>query len=74
MLAKFTHTALTVFATVLLTVAWLPGESAAQQYRGRQLLAGDPAPDFKLKTVDGTREIQLAAFDKPVVLFFGSFT
>jgi Ca2+-binding EF-hand superfamily protein len=37
---------------------------------------GDPAPDFTLKTQDGSRQVQLAEFrgQKPVVLIFGSFT
>ena len=37
---------------------------------------GDPAPDFKLRTKDGEREVQLSSFKgrRPVVLVFGSFT
>ena len=37
---------------------------------------GDQAPDFKLRTHDGRREIQLGESrgKKPVVLVFGSFT
>jgi len=40
------------------------------------LRAGDPAPDFKLKTRDGSREVQLSGFKgkRPVVLVFGSYT
>jgi len=35
---------------------------------------GQPAPDFKLKLLDG-KEVQLASLkDKPVVLVFGSCT
>ncbi|MGI9516333.1 MAG: hypothetical protein ACR2NP_04760 [Pirellulaceae bacterium] len=41
---------------------------------GRALVAGDEAPNFKLKTVDGSQQVELADFDQPVVLFFGSFT
>lgn len=37
---------------------------------------GSVAPNFKLKTVDGSREVDLASFKgkKPVVLVFGSYT
>ena len=37
---------------------------------------GDVAYLFKLKTVEGDREVALASFkgDKPVALFFGSYT
>ncbi len=37
---------------------------------------GDPAPDFKLKTKDGAREVTLSGFKgkSPVVLIFGSYT
>jgi hypothetical protein len=37
---------------------------------------GDKAPDFKLKTKDGQREVEISSFkgQKPVVLVFGSFT
>lgn len=37
---------------------------------------GDVAPNFKLKTLDEKREIELARFkgSKPVVLVFGSYT
>ena len=37
---------------------------------------GDVAYLFKLKTVEGDREVDLASFkgDKPVALFFGSYT
>jgi len=40
------------------------------------LRAGDAAPDFKLKTKDGSREVQLSGFKgkRPVVLVFGSYT
>ncbi len=41
-----------------------------------QLKVGSPAPDFKLKTADGKREVQLSSFKgkRPVVLVFGSYT
>ena len=37
---------------------------------------GDMAPDFKLKTLDGSRTMRLSQFrgKKPVVLIFGSYT
>ncbi len=37
---------------------------------------GDDAPNFKLKSLDGKRETELATFkgEKPVVLIFGSYT
>ena len=40
------------------------------------LKVGDPAPDFKLRTVDGKREVRLSEFrgQRPVVLIFGSYT
>jgi len=40
------------------------------------LRVGDAAPDFKLKTKDGTRDVQLSGFKgkRPVVLVFGSYT
>ena len=67
----------------VLLIAAAPG--FAQQQQGRQrgdlrtpdtLRVGDPAPDFKLKAKDGSREVTLSGFrsHKPVVLIFGSFT
>jgi hypothetical protein len=37
---------------------------------------GETAPDFKLQTKDGGREVRLSSFkgQRPVVLVFGSFT
>ena len=37
---------------------------------------GDLAPDFKLKTLDGSQTVRLSKFrgQKPVVLIFGSYT
>lgn len=37
---------------------------------------GELAPDFKLKTLDGKAEAQLASFKgkRPVLLVFGSYT
>lgn len=41
-----------------------------------RLRVGDPAPDFKLPSKEGDREVQLSGFrsHRPVVLIFGSFT
>jgi peroxiredoxin len=54
-----------------------PG-AAQTKDRPRQgnLNVGDPAPNFKLKSPDGKREVELASFKgkKPVVLVFGSYT
>ncbi|MBI5394239.1 MAG: redoxin domain-containing protein [Verrucomicrobia bacterium] len=40
------------------------------------LRVGDAAPDFKLKTKDGSREVTLSSFKgkRPVILIFGSYT
>lgn len=40
------------------------------------LKVGSHAPDFKLRTVDGTGEVQLSSYrgKQPVVLVFGSYT
>jgi hypothetical protein len=44
--------------------------------RGGHLNIGDPAPDFRLRTLDKTAEVSLSSFrgSKPVVLIFGSYT
>jgi hypothetical protein len=63
----------------------VPGPMAKAARRARQkmdrpqagaLQHGDPAPDFRLKTVDGKHEVRLAQFRgrQPVVLIFGSYT
>ena len=41
-----------------------------------QLKAGDVAPDFELKTLDGKQTVKLSSFrgKKPVALIFGSYT
>jgi Ca2+-binding EF-hand superfamily protein len=48
----------------------LPGTTSAAAE------AGKPAPDFKLKSLDGKREVQLSSFagKRPVALIFGSYT
>jgi hypothetical protein len=42
----------------------------------QSLIVGELAPDFKIKSLDGKTETQLASFKgkKPVVLIFGSYT
>jgi len=52
------------------------GQSREAMRAPDKLKVGAPAPDFKLKTVDGKREVQLSSFKgkRPVVLVFGSYT
>lgn len=71
---------------ILMTIALLAGSTVLGQQRGGRhggdlrmpdtLRVGDTAPDFKLKTKDGSREVTLSGFKgkRPVVLVFGSFT
>jgi hypothetical protein len=56
--------------------AVLPFETLWMNARAGRLQAGDPAPDFTLKTVDGSRQVALSSFrgKQPVVLVFGSYT
>ncbi|MGE5327162.1 MAG: hypothetical protein ACM3NO_08995 [Deltaproteobacteria bacterium] len=44
--------------------------------RRGHLKVGGPAPDFALKTADGSQAVRLSSFrgQKPVVLIFGSHT
>ncbi len=44
--------------------------------RAGHLNVGDPAPDFRLETLDRKSRVQLSSFrgQKPVVLVFGSYT
>jgi len=62
-----------------------PGLDRQEQYRRmRERMmrddgapkVGEKAPTFKLKSLDGKKETNLAGFlgKKPVVLFFGSYT
>ena len=57
------------FLILLAACSSTPGERVA-------LLPGDKAPDFTLKTLDGSREVNLASYrgTRPVVLIFGSYT
>ena len=54
----------------------LPFERLWMNARAGRLKVGDAAPDFVLKTVDGTAQVTLSSFrdQKPVVLVFGSYT
>lgn len=54
----------------------LPFETLWLQARRGTLHLGDVAPDFTLKTSDGSAEVRLSSFrgQKPVVLVFGSHT
>ena len=53
-----------------------PGQRPGDQRMSGGPRIGDTAPDFKLKTKDGDKEVQLASFKgkRPVVLVFGSYT
>ncbi len=44
--------------------------------RAEPLNVGDVAPDFELPSLDGTDSTRLAGFrdERPVILFFGSYT
>ncbi len=58
---------------------YLGGEHAKVRTNWRvpdKLRVGDAAPDFKLKTKDFTREVELSSFKgkRPVVLIFGSYS
>ena len=46
------------------------------QSDANRLMVGEPAPDFKLQSLDGKSQTHLAALrsKKPVILFFGSYT
>jgi hypothetical protein len=54
----------------------LPFETMWNRARGGTLSAGDPAPDFRLPTLDRTHMVALSDFRgaRPVVLVFGSYT
>jgi hypothetical protein len=54
----------------------LPFESLWIEARGGHVTTGDPAPDFRLPTLDHASQVQLSSFrgSRPVVLVFGSYT
>jgi hypothetical protein len=59
-------------------VAWQEARACAlsRYRRPDQLQAGDPAPDLELARLDGSGQQRLDGFvgDRPLVLFFGSYT
>ena len=69
-----THTASLAFAVagLLLCTAQAPEQAAPEGGPN----VGDLAPDFTLKTLDGTAEVQLSSYrgECPVALVFGSYT
>jgi hypothetical protein len=54
----------------------LPFGTLWKSARGGTLAPGDPAPDFRLPTLDHRQTVYLASFrgSRPVVLVFGSYT
>jgi hypothetical protein len=54
----------------------LPFETLWNRARAGRLKRGDPAPDFRLPTLDHKTTVQLSSFcgSRPVVLVFGSYT
>ncbi len=54
----------------------LPFETLWNSARAGALRQGDPAPDFRLPTLDRQQTVQLSSFrgSRPVVLVFGSYT
>jgi hypothetical protein len=55
--------------------AVLPFETLWMNARAGHLQVGDAAPDFTLKTVDGSKQVALSSLrGQPVVLVFGSYT
>jgi hypothetical protein len=54
----------------------LPFETLWTSARAGSLKRGDPAPDFRLPTLDHKAAVQLSSFrgSRPVVLVFGSYT
>jgi hypothetical protein len=53
-----------------------PFETLWTRARAGSVVVGDPAPDFRLPTLDKKSEVTLASLrgSKPVVLVFGSYT
>lgn len=53
-----------------------PRRDAQTGSKPRALKITEPAPMFKLASLDGNRKVDLASYrgDKPILLFFGSYT
>ena len=66
--------ALSLASAALVVGTACPGRT--QQSRDGRLETGDEAPDFTLKTLDGSAEAQLSSYrgEAPVALIFGSYT
>ena len=61
----------------LVLIGWPAAAQDKRALRTPGPSVGDPAPDFKLKTLeDSGKDVQLSSFKekKPVVLLFGSYT
>ena len=55
--------------------AVLPFETLWMSARAGHLQVGDAAPDFAIRTLDGSSQVRLSSLrGKPVVLVFGSYT
>ena len=68
------------FGQVMKHVPWpafvvMPFETMWNRARVGTLQPGDPAPDFRLPTIDHSQQVRLSELrGKPVVLVFGSYT
>jgi hypothetical protein len=68
------------FGQVMKRVPWpafvvMPFETMWSRARAGELQPGDPAPDFRLPTIDHSQQVQLSELrGKPAVLVFGSYT
>lgn len=79
---KSASAAIFIFAVFTSTVCGQPPQVKAETARKMKdregnLKPGDQAPNFKLKSLDGKREVDLASLlrhQKPIVLIFGSYT
>jgi hypothetical protein len=79
---KATGLAVSLALASLSSGAWAQEKPAARSRQAGDLReqgtlkAGDKAPDFSLKTLDGKQTVKLSGFQgkKPVALVFGSYT
>ena len=74
------HSSVRILLFILFVIAFtiepvLSDEKATKERREAPKV-GDVAPNFALKSLDGKSEMELASFrgERPVVLFFGSYT